>query len=72
MLVSEKRISSIDNVVILNNVGLCHELCHELNFVKLPGAYLQRGLGTTENNWCFGLYWCLSEDFGLASLSMWL
>lgn len=41
MLASEKRISSMDNMVILNIVGLCHELCHRLNFVKLPGAYLQ-------------------------------
>lgn len=56
MLASEK-ISSMDNVVILDIVGLCHELCHRLNFVKLPGAYLQWSLGTTENNWCLG------EDF---------
>lgn len=40
--------------IIVNNVGLCHELCHKLNFVKLPGAYLQQGLVTTENNWCLG------------------
>lgn len=53
-LVSGKRISSMDNVVILNIVGLCHKLCHRLNFVKLPGAYLQRSLGTTENSWCLG------------------
>lgn len=71
MLVSEKRISSVDNVVILNIAGLCHELCHRLNFVKLPGAYLPQSLGTSEYNWCLGVYWCLGEDFGLASLSMW-
>lgn len=44
----------MDNVVIRNIVGLCHKLCHRLNFVKLPGAYLQRSLGTTENSWCLG------------------
>lgn len=53
MLVSEKRIS-MHNVVILNIVGLCHEFCHRLNFVKLPGVYLPQSLGTTENSWLLG------------------